>query len=289
MATTLRKLQAAAEQQAKLEDSLTASFARELTQVVKLLNRQIRRLVQQFQVERGRIVSTQANLGRALATRRDVLTALNNAGFRRLAQVAVDAPLDALTTHILRTNRIAGLAAKLTPVDIDAIAALKSLRLAELMGVEDEAATALWRTVLDGVLGARPTVDLVDDLEDALDVSARQARVLYDTAVSTFGRHVDQLQSEGKADEIFVYVGPLDSKTRKFCQDHVGKVYTRSAIDKLNNGIRGYGNVMLNGGGPNCRHMMKRVSALDTETLALVNTGKRVPDIQDRLDSLKAA
>jgi hypothetical protein len=164
----------------------------------------------------------------------------------------------------------------MTAFDLDALVALKEIRFAELLQVGEDVAVQLWRATVDGVLGLRPIIDLVDDIADLLDISARHARTIYDTAVSTFSRQVGQLGTTGAPDEAFLYAGPDDDRTREFCRDHVDRVYSRGAIDDMDNGQ--LPNVMLTGGGWNCRHQFKRVSALDQDLLELVDTGVRYQD-----------
>lgn len=276
------------ERDAALMDTLTAAFARELAQVVRQLNVQIRALVATLDTKRDRVVASRANLARAVRAKRDITRALEDAGYGRVLAGAVDAPLDRLAAQVLQGDRLANVAATLTAADVDALVALKDVRLQQLFGVGTQMGNALWRTVLDGVLGARPVADLVADLADVADVSERQARVLYDTAVSSYSRAASLLTSEGTDAELFLYVGPVDGKTRPFCVQHAGKVYTRAEVDAMDNGIKGYGDVLLNGGGPNCRHMMRRVSRLDDEIRALAGTGQRVPYVQAKVEALAA-
>ncbi len=171
--------------------------------------------------------------------------------------------------------------------DLEALVALKEIRFAELLQVGEDIAVQLWRITVDGVLGARPTLDLVDDVADLLDISARHARTVYDTAVSTFSRQVGQLGTSGEADEAFLYVGPDDEKTRAFCAARVDRVYSRAAIDAMDNGQ--LPNPMLTGGGYNCRHQFKRVSTLDVTLLELMDTDQRYQDRNDDEDEEEAA
>lgn len=282
------QLMAQGERDAALVDTLTEAFARELTQVMRLLNGEIRSLVTTLQTRNGRVVASRANLARAVQAKREINRAIEDAGFGRVMASAVDEPLDRLAAQVLRGDRIAHAAATLTPVDIDALVALKETRLAQLMGLGADLEAALWRTTLDGVMGARPVADLVADLAEIADVSDRQARVLYDTAASTYSRAAALLTSDGTPDELFLYVGPADSKTREFCLEWVGKVIPREQIDELDNGIKGYGNVLLTGGGPNCRHQWRLVSVLDDELRALANTGERVDYVASKVEALEA-
>ena len=264
-------LQRAAARDAALIDALTEAFADELEQVLVLLTARIRQLVRQLRTNTdGRIVATTQNLALALRLRQDLLQALEEAGYRDVVFRAADEPLDRLARQILTAAGPTAQAVEIGAFDLDALVALKEIRFAELLQVGEEIAVQLWRITVDGVLGTRPVLDLVDDLADLLDISARQARTVYDTAVSTFSRQVGQLGTTGAPDEAFLYVGPDDEKTRPFCEDRVDKVYSRAAIDAMDNGQ--LPNVMLTAGGFNCRHAWKRVSPLDTELVALTDT-----------------
>jgi hypothetical protein len=274
------KAQTHAERGARLMDDLSKSFANELRQVVTLLTERMRTLVKQIETDGGRAIAKRTNLALALQMKADILKALNDAGYTALAQRAADESLDRLARHVLSADDISRV--QIGTFDVDVLAALKQLRLADLLQVGEDVAVQLWRAVVDGVVGARPVLDLVGDIADLLDISEKRARQIYDTAVSTFSRQVGQLGTTGEPDEVFIYVGPVDQKVREFCLEHVGKVYTREVIDGMDNGQ--LPNVMLTGGGYNCRHIFSRVSRLDKELLALVNTGKRATGVQKRIE-----
>lgn len=284
---TGRTLAARGAQDARTMDRLTNAFATELQQVMRLLGGQARRLADRLRTSvRGRLVADRANLARVVRLRADLAAALDRSGYARLVTAVMDAPLDRLAARVLQGDRLAGLAAQMTPVDIDALAALKTADVRKLLGVGAEAVETTWRVLLDGVLGARPLSDLVDDLAGVLDLSVRQARTVYDTAVSTYPRAVAALNATGADDELWLYVGPVDSVTREFCLAHVGKVYTRAEIDELDNETKSLPDPFLNCGGWNCRHRWQRVSGLDDEMRALVGTNERAGWVQEQLDAL---
>jgi len=264
-------------------DRLSADFAQELEAVLTLLTARIKSLIRELDTgANGRLVATRANLRRAVRLRNDILAQLQKAGFVQLAEKATNAPLDLLAERVLRSEDSA-----LEAFDVDVVAALKQIRLADVLQVGEDMATTLWRTTVDGVLGLRPVLDLVDDISDLLDISAKRARTIYDTAVSTFSRQMAQLGATGEPDEPFIYVGPVDERIREFCLEHVGKVYTRDRIDDMDNGQ--LPNVFLTGGGYNCRHVWRKVSPLDTELLGLVNTGEVEAGVQARLEDSQLA
>jgi hypothetical protein len=271
-------VQRAAERTGQLVDALTETFAGELAQVLTLLRHRIRQLVKKLETdETGRVVATRANLQRALALRTDIRRALEAAGYRNLANAALDVPLDRLAASVLRGIDGPG------PITVPAqtLAAVRRVRFDQLLNVGADIANVIWRTVLDGVTGSRSLVDLVDDIADALEISARQARSIYDTALSIYSRQAAQGGTTGEPDELFFYVGPVDTRVRPFCMARVGKVYTREAIDAMDNGQ--LPNVMSTGGGYNCRHMFQRVSRLDQELIDLAGTNDRHPAVTRRM------
>jgi hypothetical protein len=282
--STARDLQRAAERTAALQDAAVADYEANLRRVWGLVTRQLRRLLREWDNEDGRLVTTAANLGRVIALRDTLRAAFLDAGYDDIALAAVDDPLDALAQQVLRSSRIANRAARFSPVSIEAIAAWKELRLADLLDLAEDAARAVQTSALDGVLGIRPVDRLIDDVAEVLEDNAARARTVYDTAVSTFTRQIEQLTSDGTPDELFIYVGPTDSKVRPFCRRWVGRVRSRAQIDELDNGS--LPNVFLSGGGYNCRHVWKRVSVLDAELRELAETGARAPWIAEALDEM---
>lgn len=277
---TPEQIQRSAEKTGRLVDNLNDRFAVELAHALKLVVQRMRFVIRRLRRNTdGRVVADQGNLALALALKQDLVDALHTAGYTDLAMRFANDPLDKVAKAVLGTNAQGFV--EIGRLDINTLVALKQLRLAELLQVGEEAAIRLWRVVIDGVLGLRRIEDLLDDVTDALDISERRARVVYDTAVSTYSRQVDALNHDGTAEELFFYVGPVDTKVRPFCWERVGKVFRRSDVDKMDNGQ--LPNVMLTCGGYNCRHQMRRVSALDKELIALVGTGKRHPAVEDRM------
>jgi histone H3/H4 len=280
--TKAQRVQQAAIKEAAMQDAAVLAYEAELRRIFNLLTKRLKVVLGKWQTDAaGRMLTSRQNLVRVFALRRDVREALRAAGFDKAALAAVDDPLDALASRVLSHAGIANKAVRLTPLSLDAIAAFKELRLADLLDLAEDVARTVQRAALDGVLGVRPVDRLVRDVAEALDLSVRQARTIYDTAVSTFTRQIEQMTATGQDGELFFYVGPVDAKTRPFCLKHVGKVYTRDEIDALDNGQ--IGDVFISGGGYNCRHVFKRVSVLDEELIELRESGKRASWIADAL------
>ncbi len=261
-------LTAQARREKRLIDAITEDFAEDLDRVVTQINRQIRRLLARLDNSDGKLIAERASLGRALALRAEITTAMDAAGFGDLVTRAFD--LDDLAILTLKGNGIAARAARQTPIDPNIVTALQELREADLLAMGEQAADAFWRAALDGVIGSRDLADLVDDMADLADVTKRQARTLHDTAVSTYSRQVRQLGLPGEPDDRFLYMGPFDGRTRPFCRNLIGEVHTREEISRMSNGqIAG---VLLTGGGYNCRHTFQFIGSSTVEDLGGTST-----------------
>jgi hypothetical protein len=258
-------------------DVLGRQFAIELASVLRSLERRLRPLVKDAaEGSRTRIIQA----GIANRTRKALEDSLVQSGYSRLAETVYGARLDALVEHVLATRRLANQAAKLSGAFEQRIQAIKYLHETDLLDEGDTISRLLWQAVTRGVFNAQPVDGILADLYDVVDASESQIRTLYDTSVSIFARQVEALQASADPDTPFVYMGPADKKTRPFCREHVGKVYTRAEINELDNGQ--IDNVFLTCGGFNCRHMLVEVSQF-SELADYVGTDRRVPEIAMQL------
>lgn len=281
---TAREIQRRALREAAIQDAAVVAYNAELRRVYRRLTALLRAALAEWDTDTlGRTITTAANLARVLALRRKARQLVRQAGFDDAALTAIADPLDSLAASVLRGRQVG---TSLGPNIAETLDAWKTLRLADLLALGDDVARVIQRVVLDGTLGLRSVDALIADVAEALDVSQRQARTIYDTMVSVFSRQVEQLTSTGEPDELFVYVGPVDSVMREFCAEWVGKVRTRAFWVTLDNGTKTLPNVLLHAGGWNCRHVLKRVSILDDELIAIAGTDQRAPGIDVALQAV---
>lgn len=268
---SLDDLVSAAEDTAATADRLGAQFARELADVLRLLERRLSTIV--FEASKGSssaiIKAAQAN-----RTRKAIEAALEESGYADLAESAYGDRLDVMVGRVLDTRQVSDQVVRESGAFNQRVAAIKLLHETDLLDEGDAVARAIWQAVIRGVFAARESSAILADLGEILDASEPQIRTLYDTSVSIFGRQVEALQAGDDPGKAFLYAGPDDEKTRAFCRAHVGKVFTRAEIDTMDNGQ--IDNVYLTGGGYNCRHVWMEVSKL-SELQAYVGTDKRVP------------
>lgn len=263
-----------AEKLARVTDEMTRQFAVELSRVLRDLERELRRLA--IEAKSGSTAAL-ARAVRAGRLRRQILTALEAAGYGRLVDSATTVRFDRIIAQVERIRGAAKLL-RFTSSDMTRILALKALAQMDILQQGEFIAAALWRTFTRGLFSQRPLTGILDDLAITLDIEQAEARTLYDTTANVFGRQVEVLKST--PDDVFVYMGPADVKLRPFCRQHVGKVFTKPQIDALDNGQMP--NVLLTGGGYNCRHTFLALSKF-SELRNLVGTDQRVPEVDAAL------
>jgi len=257
----------------RLTDRAVSDFELALAQVVRQIERQLRGLVAGV-AEGSRTAIIKA--AKASRLRNELRNLLTDAGFDNLLDHATDAALDRLAQAALQSEvgkDVSAFVASLRP----RIDALKALALSDLIGQGDLVASALWRATVNGVFSARPTDAILRDLIGLIDDTVPHIRTLYDTTVSIYGRQVEQLMTKGEPDELFVYLGPLDQVTREWCEERVGKVFSRAEIDEMDNGQ--LPTPMLTSGGYNCRHAFTLISKF-SELADLAGTDKRMPEVE---------
>ena len=237
-------------------DAFTADFARTLEPTLRALRLRVNALIRQMEREDGRVVQTQVNLGlaqRALATLEATLV---QAGYEQSVTAAY-----ARLPRLVRFTGLSEAARAFSAFDLATVEAFRVVKARELTDLFTTGADKASQVLLKGVMGAQDEGELLAELEDLLNETAAHARTLYETGLSEFVQTMTALHSDGTPDEAFLFSGPIDARIRPFCLAHVGRVYTRKAIDAMNNGM--LNNTFISRGGYNCRHMWHRVANID--------------------------
>jgi hypothetical protein len=242
-----RRLEALGRRYAAVGERVSREFARELQRILRESERQLTRLV--LAASQGD-TSAGVKAQRALVLRDQVRGVLTSAGYDATVSVATQAAAERLVATAIRGR---GAAAVLPGAGEQTIEALRRLMAADLLDQGDTAAKAIWRSMSQQVMTTRPTTEIVSNLARTLDRSEGHIRTLFDTQTSIFTRQVEAVATGDLGpDQPYLYVGPSDNDTRPFCAERVGEVFTRRAIDQMDNGQ--LPNAFLTGGGYNCRH-----------------------------------
>ena len=103
-----------------------------------------------------------------------------------------------------------------------------------------------------------PMKQAISSLSQKMKSATGRQRTEVNTKLSMYGRGVTAAMAEEAGLSYYLYTGPLDGETRKFCSPLVDKVVSESQMKKLNNkqGLP----VKTAGGGYNCRHSWSPVS-----------------------------
>lgn len=126
----------------------------------------------------------------------------------------------------------------------------------------------------------------LDEYEDQMLAALyRMAdRLVYDMAQTVIGRKAGVGSVKERRKDAYLYSGPIDRRCRPFCLGVVGRVWSKGAIDRMDNGQ--LPNTFVTRGGYNCRHLWRPV---DGELAKLADTGKFAsPDLQAQYKSTVA-
>jgi hypothetical protein len=275
----LDRLLAKADELALLGERISMRFALELAVVWRDVERELSVLVAR---------SRQQNVERIVSLRLRVRDILHDSGYDALVAASANVGMDRIIGAVLGER---------TQEDIDGfkgnaqltIHALQRIAAEDLLAHGDRVSTDLWRALAQHAFTHKPVREIVDALAAVLEDGDRFVRTLFDTQVSIFGRQIEAASTEALGpSQPFLYAGPIDDRTRDFCLERIGKVFTRAEIDDMDN--EQIANVFVTGGGYNCRHSFLAVES--RELRALVGTGQRVPELMDdiaRIEARKAA
>ena len=123
-----------------------------------------------------------------------------------------------------------------------------------LLSTLDNMAQIIKKEVVKGIISGVGTQSVINAVRGQGALSSTQLKTLIDTAMNEYSRSVTKVMMDQMPKEtLYVYIGPLDEKTRKDCIEmmSVGK-RTQSEIGNV---IPRLGpSVLTRGGGYNCRH-----------------------------------
>jgi hypothetical protein len=133
-------------------------------------------------------------------------------------------------------------------------------------------------------LTVRNQDDILKGLAKVLDTNFNDVQTLFDTQVSIYGRQLQAMSTEDLGPEqAYMYVGPADGRTRDWCLERYGKVYTRAEIEAMDNNQ--LPNPFITGGGYNCRHSFLPV--VSEEYTSLVGKNKRAPNFAVNMNEIR--
>lgn len=241
---------------------------RRLEALRRSLQSEIADLLSRLDTEGGKLVSRPDRLENAVRIRSQVFELLREDGapvVLSVAEVASQQAADAVLTP-RRARGPAGdgvaVGASFAPEAKASIRLTVSGALDDIPAVFDGAADKIRQAIDRGVNTSSSMRDLEAEVRGILDVTVDQSRVAVEAAVRGARQQALVIQAERGSIETgeetgYLYDGPEDDKNRDFCEEHIGRVYTRQALDRLDNG-QGLP-VMPYCGGWRCRHRLSPI------------------------------
>ena len=145
-----------------------------------------------------------------------------------------------------------------TGIEVNAAEALINYSARQIQGALTSSLYDITEQTFSSYLtGQAPDIEAV--LETSTGKLANYVRTELATATSGFNRTITAMKAEQLGLTLFLYLGPMDNRTREFCAKRVNKVYPKDEIAQMDNG-QGL-DVMIYGGGYRCRHEWRPVSA----------------------------
>lgn len=259
------------------DDALVAGHAREAGRRLAILRAalmaEIEGYLRRLATSDGNLVATKEALANARAIRSQVLSLMREEGMpvtiataEAKAMDAVDAALRGMMPAPSVRDFGTSTRATFEAEARDSIERTVSGLLDEVAGVFRDGAQQMRLAIDRGLNTSAPLESVIEDVRQAMGTTFLQASAAVDMAVRGAGQRVliDMAErgAEAVGEEVaFLYLGPEDGKTRDFCDRHVGKVYTRAAMKRLDNGT-GIP-VEVSRGGFNCRHSWSPISIED--------------------------
>ena len=236
------------------------------------LQADIERLLEKLDTKGG--VLTADNLNNAITVRAQVLDLLRAEG-SPVAMTIAEHRAEAAATEALRNRSVKnnreiapGAAVTTAPEALASVRATTSGMIGDLVPVWNDAADQIRQAIDRGVNTGLPLRALVAEVKERLQIAKGQSEVVVEAAIRGAVTKATVMSAENAARAVgeemgYLYDGPLDKKTRPFCDEVIGKVYTLAALKSLDNG-QGLP-VESHRGGYRCRHRLSPILLSDAE------------------------
>lgn len=182
-----------------------------------------------------------------------------------------------------QTLKLTGHEPDLTPQARAALNSYRQLKYTEINALRESLFARASAATRKAVASGQDAGELLIEIREILDEFPWRARALYESAIGEFSQVVTAIAAGASGARAYLYTGPIDGRIRPFCARLVGRVLTRAAIDRLDNGQ--LPNSFLTRGGYNCRHQWRDVTPIP-ELARLANTATVVAPAKALLASV---
>lgn len=247
-----KKLKAISDAEISTIDRNIALFTDGLEKLgIELQRRVVNLIAGEWTVERASAAQSLVDLQKAIQAQ------LNSVGYVELVRKFMGSYDDAQKFSLQALEAMGITPVRLARIDELALKRLREIDYSYLEGLGPAAVRAVSSGAIQNTLLGVRRAEIIEAVKTTLDAKLKNHACTYaDTALVSYDRTSSSKLYIAAGIERFLYRGPLDVKTREFCRQHVGKTYTIDEIRKMKNGLEPpMGQVLIFGGGWNCRHV----------------------------------
>lgn len=147
------------------------------------------------------------------------------------------------------------------PALVSRLQTLVDLQTGFLDTIAPGAQDAVRRSLSSAISQPIPVLDVVRTFRDQVEgQAAANARAIIETSMNAVDREAARGLAEAAGADLCVYTGPTDRFVRFWCDKMVDRAFRISDLLPCSNGYPELGDVLVHGGGWNCRHRFIFVS-----------------------------
>lgn len=211
-----------------------------------------------FDIKDGYIKTNLSNYSKAMS-----VDGFNKLGFQ---QIAIDhiSEYNNLTEKQIALSQSLGIHLDLSFKDIEILKKLQQIDLAAMYSQGEALDNAIKKALVNGIASGSNYDDVIGNITTSLlgagettGMLARYADTYLRTSLFGLSRMVDkEIYEKAGGYSKYLYVGPIDNRTREFCVEHVGNTYTEAEIEKFPDENDSGLDPWFSPGGWNCRHRL---------------------------------
>lgn len=210
-----------------------------LLDLAEAIQDEIRTLVAALDTKEGKLETTTYNLRSIEDVRRQVRQIAIQQGQTAIAEL-LDTELPDIIQASLAEAGLGDFAPQITDDVLDFLDGLEQ----EVIKSLDDTTGDLARAIRRGIIGGSQTSELLEAVARSLDTTLGRAATAIEGGIRRFNERVT-LETARDLGFFYVYIGPKDAKTRKYCEPRVGKVLNQEQADAAAANVDGRWN---------CRH-----------------------------------
>ena len=218
-----------------------------------------------FDIKDGYIKTNLSNYSKAMS-----VDGFNKLGFQQIAIDYIE-QYNSLTDKQIAFAQSMGIVLDIDFRDIEVLKKLKEIDLAAMYSQGEALDNAIKKALVNGIATGSSYDDVINNISTSLlgagetvGMLAKYADTYLRTSLFGLSRMIDkEIYEKAGGYKKYLYVGPIDIRTRPFCTSHVGNEYTEKQIEKFP-AQNGSGlDPWFSPGGWNCRHRLIPVESID--------------------------